>query len=190
MAHNSILYWEFAWRLTWRLIISKSLESFGFSIDHPHTTYLKVLKTLFFGGGGQLNRDLEIIRRSLSNKYKSELCERRRRGATLPLPPSLQLRERELLKSSFGTFEQGKAARSARPFQTCARSLRSCTRPAPLRLFKTLPRQHSLSRVLTTSVSLMGVVLNLSPRPASWGRTGRGDKFLFGKNERIDSPMN
>lgn len=190
MAHNSLLYSDLPWRLTWRLIISKSLESFGFSIDHPHTTYLKVLKTLFFGGGGQLNRDLKIIRRSTSIKYKSELCERRERGATLPLPPSLQLREGELLKSSFGTFEQGKAAHSARPFQTCARSLKSCTRPAPLRLFKTLPRQHSLSRVLTTSVSLVGVVLNLSPRPASWGRTGRGNKFLSGKSEKMDSTMN
>ena len=36
----------------------KYLESFGFSDDHPHTTYMNVLKSMIFGGGGHLTRYL------------------------------------------------------------------------------------------------------------------------------------
>jgi len=46
-------------RRTPRQLFSKCPESFGFSTDHPHATYINVLKFSIFGGGGQLTGNLE-----------------------------------------------------------------------------------------------------------------------------------
>lgn len=157
MSHNSVRLKKFAQQPTRQLIFSKSLESFGFSVDHPHTTYLTVLKTLFFGGCGQLTRDLEKIRRSSSINNKSELCEEEEKLTTLPLPPSLPLKEGEQLKVPLELLNKVRPCFLHVLFLTAPQSLRLHGGPAPLRLIKTLSRQRLLSRVLTTPVSRRGI---------------------------------
>ena len=49
---------EFPPQVPPKLKFYKYLESFGFSDDHPHTTYMNVLKSMIFGGGGHLTRYL------------------------------------------------------------------------------------------------------------------------------------
>lgn len=46
-------------------------ESRGFSADHPHTTYINVLKFSIFGGGGQQTRQLINFWYVLGKKIKS-----------------------------------------------------------------------------------------------------------------------
>lgn len=47
------------------------LESRGFSADHPHTSYINVLKFSIFGGGGQQNRQLINFWNVLDKNIKS-----------------------------------------------------------------------------------------------------------------------
>jgi hypothetical protein len=56
---------------TRRQKFTNSLESRGFSADHPHATYINVLKFLIFGGGGQQTRQLINFWIVLDKKIKS-----------------------------------------------------------------------------------------------------------------------
>jgi hypothetical protein len=86
----------FAWQLTRQQIFCKFLESFGFSVDHPHTTYPRGTKNNVFWWRWSTEHELKKYLYK-EDKYMvwvgSKLGEGR--GTTHPLSPSLLLRKGE-----------------------------------------------------------------------------------------------